>query len=234
MSDQGNREWYLHDNGQQIGPYTPEEVASMVASGRVSGSAQAWREGMSTWIPIVSVPPPQPASPQNAYQSSPGPSPADRCWMVNDRGSQHGPHSQSELASFVAAGTISPMAMAWRQGLPQWIPLSSIVQMPGYAPTGPAPHLGYQPFPAAASSNRVTAGIFGILLGGLGIHKFILGYPGAGIAMLLVTVLTCGWGGSGWGGIVMGVIGLVEGIIYLTKSDAQFYQEYVVNRKQWF
>jgi hypothetical protein len=47
--------------------------------------------------------------------------------------------------------------------------------------------------------------------------------------MLLVSVLT-----FGIGAIVMGIIGFIEGIIYLTKTDAQFHQEYVINQKQWF
>jgi hypothetical protein len=33
---------------------------------------------------------------------------------------------------------------------------------------------------------------------------------------------------------VMHVIGFIEGIIYLTKSDAEFYQTYVVQKKEWF
>ncbi len=32
----------------------------------------------------------------------------------------------------------------------------------------------------------------------------------------------------------MHVIGLVEGIIYLTKSDDEFYETYVANQKTWF
>ena len=60
-------------------------------------------------------------------------------------------------------------------------------------------------------------------------HKFVLGYTGAGVIMLLVTIFTLGIGG-----IVMGPIGLIEGIIYLTKSDEQFYQTYIVNKKTWF
>jgi hypothetical protein len=67
------------------------------------------------------------------------------------------------------------------------------------------------------------------LLGGLGIHKFILGLTTPGLIMLLVTVLTCGVGGA-----VMGLIGLVEGIIYLTKSDEEFYQRYIVEKVGWF
>jgi TM2 domain-containing membrane protein YozV len=77
--------------------------------------------------------------------------------------------------------------------------------------------------------NRIAAGILAILLGSLGIHKFILGFTVAGITMLLVTVLTCGWGG-----IVMHIIGIIEGVIYLTKTDREFYQIYVVEKRSWF
>lgn len=32
----------------------------------------------------------------------------------------------------------------------------------------------------------------------------------------------------------MWIIGLIEGIIYLTKSDEDFYQAYAVEKKEWF
>ncbi|HEX9260750.1 MAG TPA: TM2 domain-containing protein, partial [Acidimicrobiales bacterium] len=65
-----------------------------------------------------------------------------------------------------------------------------------------------------ASGKKLAAGICGILLGAFGVHKFILGYTSAGLIMLLVTVLTCGIAG-----VVFSVIGIIEGLIYLTKSD---------------
>lgn len=79
------------------------------------------------------------------------------------------------------------------------------------------------------ATNRIAAGICGILLGSLGVHKFILGYATEGAIMLAVTVLTCGFGGA-----VMGLIGLIEGIIYLVKSDEEFVEEYVNHKKGWF
>jgi TM2 domain-containing membrane protein YozV len=79
------------------------------------------------------------------------------------------------------------------------------------------------------AGKKVAAGVCGILLGGLGIHKFILGLNTPGIIMLLVTILTCGFGG-----IVMGPIGLIEGNMYLTKSDEEFYETYGVQKKGWF
>ncbi len=79
------------------------------------------------------------------------------------------------------------------------------------------------------AGNKLAAGLCGILLGSLGIHKFILGMTMPGIIMLLGTVLTCGIGS-----MITGVIGLIEGIIYLTKSDEDFVQTYVIDKKQWF
>lgn len=80
-----------------------------------------------------------------------------------------------------------------------------------------------------ASSKKIAAGVCGILLGALGIHKFVLGYSTEGLIMLLVSILTCGLAAP-----VVGIIGLIEGIIYLTKSDEEFYNTYIVGKKAWF
>lgn len=81
--------------------------------------------------------------------------------------------------------------------------------------------------------NKIAAGICAILLGWLGVHKFILGYTTAGVIMLLVSTvggfITCGVSTS-----IMFIIGVIEGIIYLTKSDEDFVNTYVVNKKAWF
>ena len=78
-------------------------------------------------------------------------------------------------------------------------------------------------------SKRILAGVLGILLGGLGVHKFVLGYNTAGIIMLAITLVSCGFAAP-----VMHVIGLVEGIIYLTKTDEEFYRTYVTQKRDWF
>ena len=71
-------------------------------------------------------------------------------------------------------------------------------------------------------NKKVLAGVMGILFGGLGVHKFILGYTQEGIIQLVVSVVTCGIGS---------LIGFIEGIIYLTKSDEEFYNTYQANKK---
>jgi TM2 domain-containing membrane protein YozV len=79
------------------------------------------------------------------------------------------------------------------------------------------------------SGKKIASGICGILLGALGVHKFILGYTTEGLIMLLASILTCGIAA-----VVMQVIGLIEGIIYLTKSDDAFYNTYIASKKGWF
>lgn len=79
------------------------------------------------------------------------------------------------------------------------------------------------------ADKKVIAGVLAILLGGFGIHKFYLGYTTAGVIMLLVTLCTCGIAGT-----VVYVIGIIEGIIYLTQSDEQFVATYVTGKKEWF
>lgn len=75
------------------------------------------------------------------------------------------------------------------------------------------------------SDKKLIAGLLGILLGTFAVHKFYLGYTKTGIIQLIIGLVTCGAGG---------IIGLIEGIIYLTKSDEEFEQTYVLNQKEWF
>ena len=75
------------------------------------------------------------------------------------------------------------------------------------------------------ADKKVLCGVLGILLGALGIHKFVLGYTKEGIIQIVVSVFTCGIGG---------VIGFIEGIIYLTKSEEDFVKTYITNKKGWF
>jgi TM2 domain-containing membrane protein YozV len=81
--------------------------------------------------------------------------------------------------------------------------------------------------------NKVTAGILGILLGAFGAHKFYLGYTGTAVFMLC-TALIGGIVTSGIAAGLLGIIGLVEGIIYMTKSDADFAATYLQGKKAWF
>lgn len=96
---------------------------------------------------------------------------------------------------------------------------------------------GYNQMVNSSDNKKVLAGLMGIFLGGFGVHKFVLGYVTEGFILLGICLISiplfC---------IIIGaftiyipfIIGLIEGIIYLTKSDQEFYQTYQVGRKPWF
>ncbi len=131
-------------------------------------------------------------------------------------------------------GGFCPVCGATFEGIARRCPHCSVVSTASgrfcsscggaYSPGAVQPSAG-QP----SSGKRLAAGLCGILIGALGIHKFVLGYTTAGLIMLLVSILTCGIGA-----IPMGIIGLIEGIIYLTKSEEEFDRIYVYGEKTWF
>jgi TM2 domain-containing membrane protein YozV len=82
------------------------------------------------------------------------------------------------------------------------------------------------PRPVHEDNKKIAAGLLAILLAPFGIHKFLLGYTTEGIIWLAISLVTCG--------TVTAILGLIEGIVYLTKSDEEFYQTYQVNKKAWF
>jgi TM2 domain-containing membrane protein YozV len=170
---------------------------------------------------------------------------------------QRGPFSEQELPG---AG-LRPDSLVWCEGMPQWEPASQVPELqsilfpqapPGAQPAplptpgpGPAPVAyatpGYGAYPPSGdiSGKKIAAGICGILIGTFGVHKFIVGLTSGAVTMLVISLccivlapFTCG--ATVIALPVMHIIGLIEGIIYLTKSDAEFYQTYMIQKRQWF
>ena len=77
---------------------------------------------------------------------------------------------------------------------------------------------------SSQESKRIIAGILGILFGALGIHKFVLGYTKEGLIQIGLSIVSCG---------ILSIIGFIEGIIYLTKTDEEFVEMYQNNHKGW-
>ena len=154
-------------------------------------------------------------------QGAPGWQPMGQQPMAQQPVGPMGPMGQPPMGP-MGQPPMGPMGQQQMVGGPVgWQP--GMAMAPGAAPIG--------------ADKKMSAGILGILLGAFGVHKFILGYKNEGLIMLIVSIV----------GIVlsclvipflatmaMGLIGLVEGIIYLTKSDEEFSQTYVVGRKPWF
>jgi TM2 domain-containing membrane protein YozV len=151
--------------------------------------------------------------------------------IIGTDGQQYGPVGADQIRRWLAENRVNAHTLVQGENSIEWKPL---ISFPEFAPdfkAAPPPVVGG---PSSASynpraSNKIAAGVCGILLGSLGVHKFILGYTGAGLIMLLITLLTCGFVAP-----IVHIIGLIEGIVYLCKSDDDFVRTYVDGRREWF
>ena len=122
-----------------------------------------------------------------------------KCGAINDDLAQYCTNCQAPLTSVGNAGGYQPMESVHPGAMTDW--------------------------KALGADKKIVAGILGILVGSLGVHKFVLGYTTEGIIQIAISIVTCGVGG---------IVGLIEGIIYLTKSDEEFVRTYIQNKKGWF
>lgn len=80
--------------------------------------------------------------------------------------------------------------------------------------------------------DHIAAGILAIFFGVLGIHKFYMGFANTGFLVLAITII-----GSlltfGTAALIMQLIAIVEGIVYLMKTQSQFEQDYVIGKRKW-
>lgn len=188
----------------------------------------------------------QPAQPAS-FGSQPQPqqpTPPATAWQPDAQQAQGQPYVQQPGAQQPAQPYAAP-----QQGSPyaQPQPQAQAAQQPygaqpGYGsvppqnPYGQQAQYGYQqPYiaPAVGEKDHVAAGLLALFLGWLGVHKFYLGYNTSGFIMLGTSIL---------GGILtlsvaswaIWVIAIVEGIFYLSKSQTEFEQMYVINKREWF
>ena len=143
----------------------------------------------------------------------------------------YGPVTMEQIRAWIADGRAGGQTLAQLEGATDWKPLGTFPEfVDALAAKAPSPpSLTGAPPTSRRDSRQTAAGVCGILLGSFGIHKFVLGYTMAGVIMLLVTVLTCGIGG-----FVIHIIGLIEGIMYLSMTDEEFARVHGTGSKEWF
>jgi TM2 domain-containing membrane protein YozV len=147
--------------------------------------------------------------------------------IIGIDGQPYGPVNADQIRRWLSENRVNAHTLVQSEGSTDWKPLVSFTEFAPDFKTPPPSIMVHASNPRA--SNKIGAGICGILLGSLGIHKFILGYTSAGLIMLLVSLLSCGLLAP-----LVHLIGLIEGIIYLCKSDDEFVRIYVDNRREWF
>ncbi|WP_052274220.1 TM2 domain-containing protein [Arthrobacter sp. L77] len=187
--------------------------------GTASGAADAARPGR----PIGgNRPSPEPYAPGD---DAPGDTAGD---PYGDQPHQQGPHQQPPYQQdpYQQGPYQQPSPYQQRPPYPQSGPgQTPYAQTPygqsGYnqgaysqGPYNPNPY--GQPY--APQKSRVIAGVLGILLGSLGIHRFYLGFTTIGIIQLLMSTVGAALT-FGLSAIAAGIWGLIEGIMILVGSE---------------
>jgi TM2 domain-containing membrane protein YozV/cold shock CspA family protein len=86
--------------------------------------------------------------------------------------------------------------------------------------------------PSSGEKSKIVAFLLAFFLGAFGIHKFYLGCNKEGMIMLVVFIV--GILLVGIPSFVIGVIAFIESLIYIFKSDKEFEEIYVKNKRCWF
>ncbi len=126
--------------------------------------------------------------------------------IIGADGRQYGPVTEGQLREWISARRANPQTLAQGEASIEWRPLSTFPEFAAVLAEAavPPPVEAYDP-----RRSKLVAGLLGILLGWLGVHRFYLGYVGIGVAQIIVTFLTCGLGAL-WG--------FIEGILILVGS----------------
>lgn len=122
---------------------------------------------------------------------------AELQWYVTQGEQQFGPYTGEQLMEFSTAGSITPEAMVWAEGMAEWLPA---IQIPGLFPNAAAP----QPAPVAQTSpafgSKPTAALG--MRTTLGVDD---PYPGTGIKAANFAL----WLGLFLGGITLFFVGML-------------------------
>ena len=131
--------------------------------------------------------------------------------IIGADGNPYGPVPVAQVRDWIQAGRANAQTLAQAEGSTEWKALASF---PEFSDLLRPPLPGWQGSPPVVQAydprkSKLLAGLLGIFLGGAGVHRFYLGYIGIGIAQIVVTLITCGFG---W------IWGLIEGILILVGS----------------
>jgi TM2 domain-containing membrane protein YozV len=221
-----SQEWYYSVDGGREGPVSAADLKKLAEAGKIKPGDLVWKDGMSDWVQAKSI-----KGLFGGGKTGEQPAAQPVAAAEEERPSARGRPRDEEDED-------RPRRRRDEDDEDEDRPRSRRREDDDEEEDGPVrrrrdeddededrPRRRRSRVPEDTSSKKMVAGLLGILLGGWGIHKFYLGMTGAGVLQIVITFVTCGIGG---------IIGLIEGIIYLTKSDEDFHQTYVVEQKNWF
>jgi len=229
-----SQEWYYSVDGGRQGPVSPAELKKLAEAGKISESDLVWKDGMADWVAAKSIKGlfgGGSATPSGGTAAKTGEQAAAMAADDDERPSSRGRSRVNDDDDRPRrrrdADEDDDRPRSRRRDEEDEEEEDRPVRRrrdDDEDEVRPRKRKSAR-VPEDTANKKMVAGLLGILLGAWGIHKFYLGMTMPGILQIVITIVTCGVGG---------IIGLIEGIIYLTKSDEDFHEMYVVDQKGWF
>jgi len=236
-----SQEWYYSVDGGRQGPVSPAELKKLAEAGKISESDLVWKDGMADWVAAKSIKGlfgGGSATPSGGTAAKTGEQAAAMAADDDERPSSRGRSRVNDDDDRPRrrrdADEDDDRPRSRRRDEEDEEEEDRPVRRRRDEDEEDRPRKKKRRIPEDAANQKMTAAIVAIItsvlgLGFIGIHKFMLGKTKAGLIMLLGSILTCGIGA-----IAFNVIALIEGIIYITKTDEEFYETYVIGDKEWF
>jgi TM2 domain-containing membrane protein YozV len=255
--------YYVRVRGRVLGPYTLDRASQMAKKAQIGRSHEMSLDG-EAWCPASEFPEifdrslgtpdvPSQLMPPFGGQYPPGaavpqanPAPTGPLWYYTLRGQQQtAAIPESALINLIATGQVGADDHVWCETMASWDVVSRVPRLASFAlPSAPAAAdagsqaawpVVHRTASASADSpeyrafvgKKTGAGMLALFFGCFGVHKFMLGLTTGGLTMLILCVLI-------FPIPLLSIVSFVEAVIYLSKSDDSFYQEYAVQKKQWF
>jgi TM2 domain-containing membrane protein YozV len=255
--------YYVRVRGRVLGPYTLDAVSQMAKKAQIGRShemsldGEAWhpasefpevfdRSPAAVDVPSQLIPSFGGQYPSGAAVPQVNHGPTGPLWHYTLRGQQQtAAIPESALINLISTGQVGADDHVWCEMMASWDVVSRVPRLASFAlPSAPAAAgAGSQPaWPVVQRSasavadspeyqafvgKKTGAGILALFVGCLGVHKFMLGLTTGGLTMLILCVLI-------FPIPLLSIVSFVEAVIYLSKPDDKFYQDYAVHRKQWF
>jgi hypothetical protein len=128
--------WYYVSDRQRCGPVTDEEMHQLLLSDTIRADTLICKLGTEAWQPVAHV---------QDFESTLASLPPT-WWYVSD-GERKGPVRDKDLYLLLIGGTLTPLSLVWKEGMPDWQAAAQVGWLKGLPPALPS-----QPPPLGSSS----------------------------------------------------------------------------------
>ena len=197
--------YYSIDEGKNWeGPFSSTEIENLRQMGIIDAGTLLQQEGVAPAAPVA----------------SPGPVPVEQ-YMIMINGIPAGPYPSDYVLLMLQKGELQPSDMAWKQGMPQWAPLSSLFSAEQWGNALPSLHdfsIGKffsEIFKHHSKEELLDCFIAGTRQGTPPLSSVQTSFPSPWIFARLMTFCLVLYLGFGWAVVTFENLKLVPGLMFI-------------------